>query len=194
MTILAPERVCPKCRTRLVLTSDSTCIICGFAVQPPQLAPAKVMAPPPPAALPMRTVPSAASIDPGLRDKIINSYQSYGLVQTAEDFSIKPSTLVLRLKRWGVALHGRGWKPSHGKENGASVSANGNGVVHTNGVHAAALFATLKHIDQLEKAVLEMVKESGQPKDHQAGRVELLQSVRVMLGRDGSHQAQVTTR
>ena len=194
MTILAPERLCPKCRTRLVLTSDSTCIICGFSVQPPQMAPAKVLAPLPPTPMPIRTVPSAASIDPGLRDKIINSYQSYGLVQTAEDFNIKPSTLVLRLKRWGVALHGRGWKPSHGKENGAAASTNGNGALHANGVHPAALLTLLTHLDTLEKAVLESIKVSAQPKDFQAGRLEMIQSVRVILGRDGSQQAQVTTR
>ena len=193
MTILAPERLCPKCRTRLVLTSDNTCIICGFSVQPPQAAPVKVAPVTSPMPLPIRTVPSAASIDPGLRDKIINSYQSYGLVQTAEDFNIKPSTLVLRLKRWGVALHGRGWKPSHGKENGASATANGtNG--HANGVHAAALFATLQSIDDIERKVLDLIHVDGQPKDHQAGRFEMLQTVRVILGRDGSPQAQVTRR
>jgi hypothetical protein len=156
-------------------------MICGYpAEQGVAAAPAaKPMAPP----IPLR--PAQDGSEPSLRDAIVESYHVYGLVQTGHDFGIKPSTLVLRLKKWGVDLHGRGWKPSHVREK------RGGGVATVSGAEGIAqdaqrliLDSLAGPMDELERAVAASAQACGggaAARGYHAGRMEMLQIVRLML-------------
>ena len=162
-------------------------MICGFAPIPDQ--PPRVLPEPMRPLAPARSVPDVE--EPATRAAIVRSYDAYGLIQTASDFGIKPSTLVLRLKKWSIRLHGRGWKPSHLKpvdKSGERKAFSMNGASQDPAVARLALVNHLnRQLDDLEAAVhrsLEACSSSGEPmKSYQAGRLEMLNVVRLLVRR-----------
>ena len=187
MTVQAVQARCRKCGSRLVITTEQACIICGFpteeatklaAVPSMKLVPKPVAARPP------------AVFDPSVKEAIVKSYESAGLVQTAEQFGIKPSTLVLRLRKWGVALHGRGWKPGHahadGKMNGVSDLPHPfESPVSRADMSKTALFDVIgNRLGELEQVVVRAAGSCGKAsaaKSYHAGCLEMLQTIQVMV-------------
>jgi hypothetical protein len=188
MTVQAVQPRCRKCGTRLVTTIEQACIICGFPTEEAAklaASPAIKLAPKPVAARP------PAVFYPSVKEAIVKSYETAGLVQTAEQFGIKPSTLVLRLRKWGVALHGRGWKP--GQAQGENGKLHGGGeVLHPfespvsrADMGETAVFDVLgNRLGELEQVVVRAVDSCGKAvreKSYQAGRLEMLQTIKVMV-------------
>jgi hypothetical protein len=123
--------------------------------------------------------------DSGVREEIVRSYHVYGLVQTGEDFGIKPSTLVLRLKKWGVELHGRGWKPAHVRPRPAAQGPAGafNGAMPEE-ARRQVLDGLASQLDELERVVSAASQSCGRgetAKGYHAGRLEMLQVVRMLV-------------
>ena len=157
-------------------------MLCGFAVAPPveRAEPMRVPTP----SVPLRPVPS----DGDDRVAIHASYEVYGLVQTAKDFGVKPSTLVLRLKKWRVRLHGRGWKPR-----GVKIKSDGaNGDSHKQSSDSPAvemarrslLDRLTQQLDELERTVQTSLGACGSDeaiKTYNAGRVEMIQIIRLIV-------------
>ncbi len=182
MTTVAAKSECRKCRARLVLTREGNCMICGCPAEPAteagRSAPKPMKAP-----IPFRPMPSPE--DPAVREDIVRSYHVYGLVQTGEDFGIKPSTLVLRLKKWGVDLHGRGWKPDHVRPRPAAHGAAGAPrAMPVEEARRQVLDSLASQIDELERVVGAAAQSCGRgetAKGYHAGRLEMLQVVRMLV-------------
>lgn len=187
MTVQAVQARCRKCGSRLVITTEQACLLCGFPTEEATkfaAVPAMRLVPKPVAARP------PAVFDPAVKEAIIKSYETAGLVQTAEQFGIKPSTLVLRLRKWGVSLHGRGWKPGHGHGGG---KLNGvNGVMHPfespvsrADMSKTALFDVIgSRLGELEQVVVRAADSCGKAraaKSYHAGRLDMLQTIQVMV-------------
>ena len=189
MTVQAVQPRCRKCGSRLVTTIEQACIICGFpteeAMAKLSATPAVKLVPKPVAARP------PAVFDPGVKDAIVRSYETAGLVQTAEQFGIKPSTLVLRLRKWGVVLHGRGWKPGqtpgeNGRMHGAGEALHPfESPVSRADLGKTAVFDVLgNRLGELEQVVARAADSCGKAKDaksYHAGRLEMLQTIKVMV-------------
>ena len=176
---------CSKCRNRLVLTADRTCVLCGFPQPVPKTLPQPVVTP-------IRAVP-AEKRSPMMKEAITASYQALGLKQTAIDFNVKPSTLVMRLKRWGVPLHGRGWKPANAmhQNSGATKVASRakQQLAHgTNGAHLA-WDEVLGYLEELERLVTQSSSVCGdnvETKAYHTGRLEMVRTLRLLVRRPGS--------
>ena len=186
MTVQAVQARCRKCGSRLVATKEQSCMICGFAIEDVL----SIAAPP---AVKLQPKPIAirppAVFDPSVKEAIMKSYEVLGLVQTAEHFGIKPSTLVLRLRKWGVTLHGRGWKPGQGhgegKMNGTTDSLSFDGMRTGFDPSKPPVIEVIgTRLGELEEVVVRAAEFCGRAnaaRAYHAGRLEMLQQIQVMV-------------
>ncbi len=143
------------------------------------------------------------------KDQIVRSYDIKGLIMTAQEFAIKPSTLASRLKQWGVALHGRGWRPLkdgapvrhapvptgefHRSAEAQPAEVSGRSAAQQHGASAArpkilhdaatmrSLAEYLGRIESVVKASAQATETTPAFKHYQAGRLEMVQALRALV-------------
>lgn len=183
----AKALTCMKCQRRLVLTPEGACVLCGFATPTLQdpVGDGSHISP----IFAKRTLMGRPDDPISMREAIAQCYHRQGLTRTAIQFGVKPSTLVMRLKRWGVELHGRGWKPGNEPLTIEMPNAGEGKPVASRKYPAAApgrfsLENVVKQLDELEDVITQTANvesKSIEVKGFQRGRLEMLRLIRVMV-------------